>query len=83
MQLLEEKELKDLQEINGEFAKTKMALADVTYQQALIVKSLDSLKESFSLMEKELTTKYGADVVINLESGEISDKPEEPAKNAE
>tara|TARA_R100000935_G_C2799070_1_gene149595 strand:- start:741 stop:992 length:252 start_codon:yes stop_codon:yes gene_type:complete len=83
MQLLEEKELKDLQEINGEFAKTKMALADVTYQQALIIKSLDSLKESFSLMEKELTTKYGADVVINLESGEISDKPEEPAKNAE
>tara|TARA_R100001369_G_scaffold27903_1_gene50178 strand:+ start:94 stop:345 length:252 start_codon:yes stop_codon:yes gene_type:complete len=83
MKLLEEKELKDLQEINGEFAKTKMALADVTYQQALIIKSLDSLKESFSLMEKELTTKYGADVVINLESGEISDKPEEPAKNAE
>jgi len=83
MQLLEEKELKDLQEINAEFAKTKMALADVTYQQAIIVKGLDSLKESFSLMEKELTTKYGADVVINLESGEISDKPEEPAKNAE
>lgn len=83
MKSLEEKELQELQEINQEFAKSKMALADSAYQQSLIVKGLDALKEKFSVIEKELTTKYGADVVINLESGEITDKPEEPAKIAE
>ena len=42
-----------------------------------------TLTSKFSVIEKELTEKYGSDVSINLESGEITDKPEEPAKNAE
>ena len=83
MKSLDEKELKELQEVNKEFGSTKIALADSAYQQANIIKALDELRSKFSVLEKELTEKYGSDVSINLESGEITDKPEEPAKNAE
>jgi oligoribonuclease NrnB/cAMP/cGMP phosphodiesterase (DHH superfamily) len=74
-------ELQNLQALNQEFTQVKLKLADSVYQQVLFTKDLDTIREKFSSVEKELSEKYGANSVIDLATGEV--KENQPAETAE
>ncbi len=74
-------ELQNLQALNQEFTQVKLKLADSVYQQVLYTKDLDTIREKFSSVEKELSEKYGANSVIDLATGEV--KENKPAETTE
>ena len=74
-------ELQNLQALNQEFTQVKLKLADSVYQQVLFTKDLDTIREKFSSVEKELSEKYGANSVIDLATGEV--KENKTAETAE
>lgn len=80
MNKIEEKELTDLQGLHAEFNKLKTQLGDLSLQKHGICLRVEELKKEFQTHENSLVKKYGANSVINLETGEIKDKEE---KNGE
>ena len=75
-QKLTPEELQNLQALNQEFTQVKLKLADSVYQQVLFTKDLDAIRDKFSVVEKELGEKYGANSLIDLATGEVKDKEE-------
>lgn len=71
---LQKEELEKIQEMNSEFTKLKIALGDAELQKHQIINAIDQLKTAFSIQEKELVNKYGADSVINIQTGEVTQK---------
>ena len=71
-----QEELTKIQELNSEFNKAKMAIGDVELQKQQIIRHIDELKVEFSAHEKSLIEKYGADAVINIQTGEVTQKTE-------
>lgn len=69
-------ELKTIQELNAEFNKAKMAIGDVELQKLNIVRHIEELKAQFSAHEQQLVDKYGKDAVINIQTGEVTQKTE-------
>jgi hypothetical protein len=67
-------ELTKIQELNAEFSKAKMAIGDVELQKHNILRVIDELKLQFSAHENLLIEKYGADAVINVQTGEVTKK---------
>jgi hypothetical protein len=59
------------------FNQLKMQLGDVVLQQRQIVDNIDKVKADYSVVEKELTEKYGDDAVINPQTGEVTAKEQE------
>ena len=77
MKKIEEKELKQLQVLNEEFSNLKTSLGDLELQKHGICLRVEAIKSEFQLCEKSLMEKYGANSVINLETGEVKEKEEE------
>ena len=73
---LTEKELSTIQELVNEFNQTKIKLGDTLISQAALLKKVDELKITYAKQEQGLIKKYGADAVINIETGEVSEKLE-------
>tara|TARA_R110000822_G_scaffold14124_1_gene49853 strand:+ start:225 stop:482 length:258 start_codon:yes stop_codon:yes gene_type:complete len=71
---IESKELESLQGLNAEFNTIKTQLGDLSLQKHGLCLKVEEIKTKFQLLENELTEKYGKDVVINLETGEVKDK---------
>jgi hypothetical protein len=71
-----QEELTKIQELNSEFNKAKMAIGDVELQKQQIIRHIEELKLEFSAHEKQLIEKYGADAVINIQTGEVTQKEE-------
>jgi hypothetical protein len=69
-----QEELTKIQELNSDFNKAKMAIADAELQKHAMIRIVDELKGQFSLHEKLLIEKYGKDAVINLQTGEVTQK---------
>ena len=67
---LTKKELETIQGLVNEFNQTKIKLGDTV------------LKVTYAEQEQGLIKKYGGDAVINIETGEVSEKSgeEEPLK---
>ena len=78
---LTKEELENLQALNQEFTQVKLKLADSVYQQVLFTKDLDAIRGKFSVVEKELSEKYGSNSIIDLATGVV--KENEPAETAE
>tara|TARA_R110000868_G_scaffold112131_2_gene302200 strand:+ start:426 stop:689 length:264 start_codon:yes stop_codon:yes gene_type:complete len=76
VQSVTQEELVKIQELNGEFNKAKMAIGDVELQKLNIVRHIEELKAEFTALEKSLIDKYGSDAVINLQTGEVTQKTE-------
>lgn len=76
MKKIEEQELKQLQELNTEFAQLKTNLGDLTLQKHGICLRVEEIKIEFQKAEKSLMDKYGQNSVINLETGEVKPKEE-------
>jgi predicted DNA-binding protein YlxM (UPF0122 family) len=67
-------ELQDIQNMNTEFAKAKLALADAEINKQSILDHIKSIRENFQKYEKSLIFKYGENSVINLQTGEVTKK---------
>jgi hypothetical protein len=67
-------ELNTIQEMNAEFSKAKMALGDAELQKQNILKHIDEIKLVFAQHEKTLIEKYGEDAIINIKTGEVTEK---------
>tara|TARA_R110000787_G_scaffold260627_1_gene365836 strand:+ start:2490 stop:2723 length:234 start_codon:yes stop_codon:yes gene_type:complete len=73
---LTKKELETIQGLVNEFNQTKIKLGDTVISQAALLKKVDELKITYAKQEQGLIKKYGADAVINIETGEVSEKLE-------
>lgn len=71
---LTEQELKQIQDLQSEFTKAKITLGDLELEKQGLLKHIDSLKKVFAENEKVLIEKYGANAVINIKTGEVTDK---------
>jgi hypothetical protein len=69
-----QEELTKIQEMNSDFNKAKMAIGDIELQKQGLVRHIDAMKAEFSQHEKMLIEKYGKDSVINLQTGEVTQK---------
>lgn len=74
VQTVTQEELVKIQELNSEFNKVKMAIADAELQKQTLIRIVDEIKSQFSIHEKLLIEKYGADAVINIQTGEVTQK---------
>jgi len=73
-QKLEEQELKTLQELNTRYGKIKIIIGEMELKKADAIEEVKEIKHLFVIEEKKLIDKYGADTVVNLQSGEITKK---------
>tara|TARA_R100000935_G_scaffold52778_1_gene80180 strand:- start:81 stop:350 length:270 start_codon:yes stop_codon:yes gene_type:complete len=73
-------ELTLLQKLQQEFNGAKMNLGDTLLQQSKLMETVEVIKKKFGEQELILMEKYGKDAVINLETGEVSEKEAEEAK---
>jgi len=69
---LTKKELETIQGLVNEFNQAKIKLGDTVISQATLIKQVEELKVSYGKQEQSLIKKYGADSVINIETGVIS-----------
>ena len=69
-----QEELTLIQTMNSDFTKARMGLGDMELQKQSLLKQIDELKNVFGQHEKMLIEKYGADSVINMQSGEVTKK---------
>ena len=56
---LTEDELKKIQELNQDFTKAKLEIADNVLRQQMNLKALEDLRGAFGIEEKKLAEKYG------------------------
>ena len=73
---LDPEELKKIQELNQDFTKAKLEIADNVLRQQMNLKSLEDLRGAFGIEEKKLAEKYGQDAVIDLATGIVTKKPQ-------
>jgi hypothetical protein len=74
MLVLTNEELKKIQDLNAEFNKAKISLGDLELQKQSILKNIDEIRQGFAKNELELIEKYGADAIINIQTGEVTKK---------
>tara|TARA_R110000787_G_scaffold269532_1_gene376361 strand:+ start:372 stop:608 length:237 start_codon:yes stop_codon:yes gene_type:complete len=75
-QKLSKEELSKLQELNNAFTQAKISLGDAEIQKVAILTSIQEIKKDFAALENELIKNYGDQSVINLQTGEVTDKKE-------
>jgi hypothetical protein len=71
---LTNEELNKIQEMNSDYTKAKIALGDLELNKQSILKQIEIMRLEFSDNEKVLIQKYGKDSVINLQTGEVTQK---------
>lgn len=73
-QIIEADELKNLQECQNQFDGYKLQLGDLEIKKTIIATEITKLRTRFSELETALINKYGKDAVINIQTGEITQK---------
>ena len=73
---LTEEELKRIQDLNQDFTKAKLEIADNVLRQEMALKQLEDLRVTFGVEEKKLAEIYGQDAVIDLATGIVTKKPQ-------
>ena len=71
---LTKEELEAIQQMNSDYTKLKMAIADAEIEKERLLASINSIRENFANHERILIEKYGKDAVINMQTGEITKK---------
>jgi hypothetical protein len=71
---LTKEELEAIQQMNAEYNRLRLNISDLEMQKHSVLMTLDSLREKFSNHERLLIERYGADAVINMQTGEITNK---------
>ena len=60
-----------------EYTKIKINLGDLELQKQGLIAQAEKIREAFANNEKVLIEKYGADSVINMQTGEVTKKEQE------
>lgn len=76
MSKLSKKELETLQALQNDFTKSKIALGELELQKAQVLEAIAKMKLKFAEQEKILADKYGSNSVINMQTGEVTEKKE-------
>jgi hypothetical protein len=75
--VLLKEELELLQSMSKDYTNAKNALGDLELRKHDVLNDIDAIRKVSAENEKKLITKYGADAVINIQTGEITKKPQE------
>lgn len=73
---LTNEELEFIKAGTSEFNKIKLSIADAELQKQRLFAQAEKIIEAFNNNEKVLIEKYGADSVINMQTGEVTKKEE-------
>jgi hypothetical protein len=71
---LTEQELEFIKTGTSEYNKIKMSIGEYELQKQNLVLQAEKIREAFSNNEKILIEKYGTDSVINIQTGEVTQK---------
>ena len=71
---LTKEELEAIKQMNAEYNRLRLNISDLEMQKHSVLMTLDSLREKFSNHERLLIERYGADAVINMQTGDITNK---------
>lgn len=74
MTYVSKEELERIQGMNADFSKAKMALGELELNKQGILNQINAMRQEFYDYEKMLIEKYGQDSVINLQTGEVTQK---------
>lgn len=75
--VLLKEELELLQSMSKDYTNAKNALGDLELRKHDILGDIDAIRKVSAENEKKLISKYGADAVINMQTGEITKKKQE------
>jgi hypothetical protein len=75
--VLLKEELELLQQLSKDYTKAKNTLGDLELRKHDILKDIETIRGISEDNEKKLMSKYGADSVINIQTGAITKKPQE------
>ena len=75
--VLLKEELELLQQLSKDYTNAKNSLGDLELRKHDILNDIDAIRKISTDNEKKLISKYGADAVINIQTGEITKKPQE------
>jgi hypothetical protein len=71
---LTQEELDMIQQMNSDFTKAKISLGDLELEKYALLQRIEHLKMAFAENEKLLIVKYGENSVINIKTGEVTEK---------
>ena len=74
---LTQEELETIQQMNTEYTRLRMSIADFEMNKYAALNAMEALREKFSNHERLLIDLYGEDAVINMKTGEITKKEKE------
>ena len=66
---------------SAEYTKIKIGLGELELQKQGLIKQAYTIIEAFNNNEKILIEKYGSDSVINMQTGEVTQKEKQNGKN--
>lgn len=75
--VLTTEELNFIKQGAAEFTKVKTSLGELELQKQGLIKKAEEIAQAFANNEKVLIEKYGADAVINMQTGEVTHKEKE------
>lgn len=67
-------ELEFIRNGSADYTKIKINLGELELQKQGLIKQAHEIVDAFSNNEKVLIDKYGADSVINMQTGEVTQK---------
>jgi hypothetical protein len=67
-------ELEFIKTGSAEYTKIKISLGELELQKQGLLFQAEKIREAFSNNEKILIEKYGEDAVINMQTGEVTQK---------
>jgi hypothetical protein len=67
-------ELEFIRKGSADYTKIKINLGELELQKQGLIKQAHEIVDAFSNNEKILIEKYGADSVINMQTGEVTQK---------
>ena len=59
---------------NTDFNRLKLQLGDIELHKQSVIQDVNELKSQFKLLEESLMKKYGDNSVVNIKTGEITEK---------
>ena len=67
-------ELEQLQNLQTRFQSFKLQLGEIELHKESVIQDINELKSQFRLLEESLIKKYGENSVVNIKTGEITEK---------
>jgi hypothetical protein len=67
-------ELDFIKQGSADYTKVKIALGELELQKQGLIARAEQIQDAFKNNEKVLIEKYGADAVINMQTGEVTHK---------